>query len=129
MSLKKGWLMVELICKVLKIGKTTYYRYKKSNEPILALMKYFSNEELTELQNKSKITRLELIKNLSEEQIKIALKNYEFDKLEKEKNETEEIKNEIKNINRNLERVMKKLDEDSFSLYEYEASQNNLDGK
>lgn len=51
--------MVELICKILKIGKASYYRYKKSNEPILNLLNYFTKQELEELLETGKIQRLE----------------------------------------------------------------------
>ncbi len=55
---------VEQICKLLKIGKATYYRYKKSDEPILKLINYFSKEELEELIVNGKIGRLESKDNL-----------------------------------------------------------------
>lgn len=50
---------VEQICKILRIGKATYYRYKKSNEAILKLINYFSKEDLEELITNGKINRLE----------------------------------------------------------------------
>lgn len=50
---------VEQICKILRIGKATYYRYKKSDEAILKLINYFSKEDLEELITNGKINRLE----------------------------------------------------------------------
>lgn len=56
---------VELICNVLKIGKATYYRYKKSDEPILRLINYLSKEELEELISTGKVEKLEENSNFS----------------------------------------------------------------
>lgn len=127
--------MVELICKILKIGKASYYRYKKADEPILSLIKYFSKEELLELQNNSKITRLELIKDFSNDQIEMALKYFLIEKIQKEnkknlslESENIDIKKEIQklnetllNMNQNINKISEKITEDSFSIYEYEA--------
>ncbi len=123
--------MVELICKILKIGKASYYRYKKSNEPILNLIKYFSKEELIELQNTSKIYRLELIKDFSIEQIELALKYYLIEEIQKENKQTSKLENEIEqlnqtiqNMNADIKKISKKvLDEDSFSIYEFKEEQ------
>ncbi len=41
--------MVELICKILHIGKTTYYRYLKENYPIIKFLNSFSKSELEDL--------------------------------------------------------------------------------
>ncbi|RXI48020.1 hypothetical protein CRU99_01810 [Malaciobacter mytili] len=129
--------MVELICKILKIGKASYYRYKKADEPILSLIKYFSKEELLELQNNSKITRLELIKDFSNDQIEMALKYFLIEKIQKEntkntslESENIEIKKEIQklnetllNMNQNINKISEKINEDSFSIYQDKSEQ------
>ena len=38
--------MPELICKILHISKTTYYKYKKDEIPIVKFLHLFSKEEL-----------------------------------------------------------------------------------
>lgn len=38
--------MPELICKILHISKTTYYKYKKNEIPIVKFLHSFSKEEL-----------------------------------------------------------------------------------
>lgn len=57
---------VEQICKILRIGKATYYRYKKSDEAILKLINYFSKEDLEELITNGKISKLESNNNVIE---------------------------------------------------------------
>ena len=40
--------MPELICSILKIGKTTYYKYLKNQVPIVMFLLNFSKKELEE---------------------------------------------------------------------------------
>lgn len=61
--------MPELICKILHIGKTTYYKYLKNNYPILKFLMSFSKEELEELSSTGKIRKFELIKHLTAEEL------------------------------------------------------------
>ncbi len=51
--------MPELICKILHIGKTTYYKYLKENYSIIKFLQTFSTAELEELEKTGRITRLE----------------------------------------------------------------------
>lgn len=56
--------MPELICKILKIGKTTYYKYLKENVPIVLFLLSFSKEELNEFLETGKMKKLEQCKHL-----------------------------------------------------------------
>ena len=51
--------MPELICRILKIGKTTYYKYVKENVPIVLFLKSFSKQELEEFLKTGKFRKFE----------------------------------------------------------------------
>lgn len=56
--------MPELICKLLHIGKTTYYKYLKEGYPIISFLLSFQKEEIEELINVGKIERFENLKQI-----------------------------------------------------------------
>lgn len=56
--------MPELICKILHIGKTTYYKYVKEGYPIITFLLSFDKSELEELLKSGKIQKLENNKKL-----------------------------------------------------------------
>lgn len=92
--------MPELICKVLQIGKTTYYEYKKRNSLAYKLVSYFSKDKLEEFINTGKIDKLELIKNMSaEELVNISIYKHNSKiklELENKFKEIEELKKQLK---------------------------------
>ncbi|WP_321467915.1 hypothetical protein [Halarcobacter sp.] len=51
--------MIELICKILHIGKTTYYKYLKEDYPIIKFLHSLSKEELEELLITGQLKKLE----------------------------------------------------------------------
>ncbi len=55
--------MPELICKILHIGKTTYYKYLKEEYPIVTFLLSFQKSELEELLLTGKIDKFENLKN------------------------------------------------------------------
>ncbi|GEM_PF-3563686 len=55
--------MIELICKILHIGKTTYYKYVKESYPIIKFLHSLSKEELEELLHNGEIKRFEHTKS------------------------------------------------------------------
>ena len=61
--------MPELLCRILHIGKTTYYKYVKNNYAIIQFLQQFSKEELEELEKYGNIKKIDLVKNLSYEQL------------------------------------------------------------
>jgi hypothetical protein len=61
--------MPELICKILHIGKTTYYKYVKESYPIITFLLSLDKKELLELNTTGKIKKFELIKNMSFEDL------------------------------------------------------------
>ena len=54
-----GNTMPELICKLLHIGKTTYYKYLREGYPIITFLLSFKKSELEELLESGKIQKLE----------------------------------------------------------------------
>lgn len=69
--------MKNVITKLLGISEVSYYRWKKERMIIDLLEKYFTENELKEFIENNKITKLELIKDLSTEEIKDILNNKE----------------------------------------------------
>jgi hypothetical protein len=71
--------MVELICKILHIGKTTYYRYLKENYPIIKFLNSFSKSELEDLLETGTIYKInfanEFFTKLNNEFITYIIKN------------------------------------------------------
>ncbi|WP_373072059.1 hypothetical protein [Sulfurimonas sp.] len=65
--------MPELICKLLHISKTTYYRYVKENYPIVVFLNSLEKEDLNELNDTGEIRKFELVKNLSYDELFIKL--------------------------------------------------------
>jgi len=56
--------MINTVCEVLKISRSAYFKYKKEERPIIALLeKYFSQEDLNEFLNTKKISKLEVTQN------------------------------------------------------------------
>lgn len=53
--------MPELICKLLHIGKTTYYKYVKEGYPIITFLLSLTKEEVEELLNTSKIKKFDYV--------------------------------------------------------------------
>ncbi len=71
--------MVELICKILHIGKSTYYKYKKDNYPIIEFLNSFDKQDLEELLITGKINKIELLKKcFSKEDLEFFLKTGEI---------------------------------------------------
>lgn len=118
--------MVELICKILKIGKASYYRYKKANEPILNLMNCFSKDELIELKTTSKIKKLELIKDYSNSELEIALKLYLINQIEKEKDKKNILKEENRKLKKEYNSSLNSLKESDLSIIEEIFQKQNL---
>lgn len=56
--------MPELICKILKIGKTTYYKYLKQKLPIMIFLQSFTRLELLELLESGKIEKFNLLNEM-----------------------------------------------------------------
>lgn len=63
--------MPELICKILHIGKTTYYKYLKDNVPIVLFLNSLKKEELEEFLETGQIEKFEKIKNFDLQKNKI----------------------------------------------------------
>jgi hypothetical protein len=118
--------LVELICKILKIGKASYYRYKKANEPILNLMNCFSKDELIELKTTSKIKKLELIKDYSNSELEIALKLYLINQIEKEKDKKNILKEENRKLKKEYNSSLNSLKESDLSIIEEIFQKQNL---
>ena len=57
--------MPELICKILHISKTTYYKYKKDEIPIVKFLHLFSKEELLDFLEKNYFKKFEIYKFLN----------------------------------------------------------------
>lgn len=53
--------MPELICKLLHIGKTTYYKYLKEGYPIVTFLLSLTKEEVEELLNTGKIEKFNYV--------------------------------------------------------------------
>ncbi|ATB68190.1 hypothetical protein SJPD1_0056 [Sulfurospirillum diekertiae] len=51
--------MVNTICRLLHIGKSTYYKYKKENYPIINFLHSFEKDDLLELEQTGRIEKLE----------------------------------------------------------------------
>lgn len=71
--------MPELICKLLHIGKTTYYKYLKEHYPIITFLTSLKKEELEELLNSGKIKKFELIKNYTYDDLQHKLLEVDYD--------------------------------------------------
>lgn len=67
--------MPELICKILHIGKTTYYKYLKEEYPIVTFLLSFQKSELEELLLTGKIAKLENL-NLVHEAAQTIVKKF-----------------------------------------------------
>lgn len=66
----------EIMIKLFDFSRPTYFKRKREQLPILVFLeKYFSKEELEEYVTKGKIKKLELIKNLSTEELELKLTN------------------------------------------------------
>ena len=60
----------ELYGKILDISKATFYKYVKKGVPIMSFLdRYFTREELEEFTSTGQIRKLELIKNMSYEEL------------------------------------------------------------
>ena len=71
--------MPELICKILHIGKTTYYKYLKDNYPIVQFLSELKKEELEELLESGQIKKFNLIKNFTYDELQDKLLNINYD--------------------------------------------------
>jgi len=57
--------MINTICNIMAISRSAYFKFKKEERPVIALLeKYFSKEELLEFLKNGKIEKFEYIKNL-----------------------------------------------------------------
>jgi len=71
--------MKEEICDLLGISLKSYYNWKKSRKIISFLEEYFDNNEIQEYMLTKKMTKLELIKNYSIEELKVKLNTKHVD--------------------------------------------------
>lgn len=55
--------MPELICKILHIGKTTYYKYLKEGYPIITFLQSMQKDELEELLKSGRVRKFDNINN------------------------------------------------------------------
>jgi len=66
----------EIMAALFSTSESTYYKWKKENRPIINLLsQYFSVKELEDFVTTSQITKFELIKELSVEELEAKLSN------------------------------------------------------
>ncbi|MDN5086889.1 hypothetical protein O8C74_07385 [Aliarcobacter butzleri] len=66
----------ETMAKLFSTAEGTYYKWKKENRPIINLLaKYFTKEELEEFLTTGEISKQELTKNLSVNEIQELIKD------------------------------------------------------
>lgn len=62
--------MINTICKVMKISRSAYFKYKREKRPIIALLeKYFDKEDLEEFLLTNKITKMERLKETTSSKV------------------------------------------------------------
>ncbi len=75
--------MVNTICRILHIGKSTYYKYKKDDLPIIRFLHSFSKDELLELEQTGTTKNLKIAKEIKYQKYSVLDKLSNFDSLQK----------------------------------------------
>lgn len=62
--------MINTICNIMAISRSAYFKFKKEERPVIALLeKYFSKEELEEFLHNGKIERFEQFNNMNAQHV------------------------------------------------------------
>lgn len=75
--------MVNTICRILHIGKSTYYKYKKDDLAIIRFLHSFSKEDLLEIEQTGTTKSFELAKEIRYQEYRVLDKLSNFDSIQK----------------------------------------------
>lgn len=71
----RGLIMINAIVNILGVSKNSYWNYKKQERPIIAFLeKYFSKDDLEEFLNYGRVSKLEYLNSMRENEINFLFK-------------------------------------------------------